>query len=195
VRILHFTHNQTAGELQYAIDLLKQKGVLYGLIIDLRGNRGGSFFESVNMAGFFLDGGVVVTTFNRTEGRKSYSAPPGDILQGVPIILLVDGNSASASELFAGALTDRDVPRAILMGEKTFGKGVGQTTEPGPDNGKFVITSFEFFTPKGNGVHGKGLIPDALLFEIFRDENADDAWQGAALKYLKFEHRALSTQR
>jgi carboxyl-terminal processing protease len=194
MHIQHFTHNQAAGELQYAVDLLEQKGVLHGVVIDLRGNGGGSFFESVNMASFFLDGGVVTTTYSRIEGRKSYSAPPGDILHGIPIVLLVDGNSASASELFAGALADRDVPRATLMGEKTFGKGVGQTTEAGPDGGKLVITSFEFFTPKGNGVHGKGLIPDPLLLETFRDEHADDAWQGAALNYLLFMHRSSQAQ-
>jgi carboxyl-terminal processing protease len=190
LRIRRFAFEQTAEELRYAIDMMKQRGVLYGLVIDLRGNGGGSFFESVNMAGFFLDGGVVTTTFSRIEGRKSYSAPQGDILLGVPIVLLVDRNSASASELFAGALSDRDVPRAILIGEKTYGKGIGQTTEAGPGGGKVVMTSFEFFTPKGNGVHGKGFTPDSSLLEIFYDEKADDAWQGAALKYLLFEHRS-----
>lgn len=195
VHIRRFTFDQTASELRYAIDRLKQSGVLRGMVIDLRGNLGGSFSESVDMAGFFLDGGVVTTTFNRTEGRKSYDAPLGDMLHGTPIVLLVDGNSASASELFAGALTDRDIPRAILMGEKTYGKGVGQTTEVGPNGGKVVITSFEFFTPKGHSVHGKGFTPDPLLLETFRDEDALDAWQGAALKYLLSERRTHQARR
>jgi carboxyl-terminal processing protease len=188
VHIQQFVDKQTGVDLLYAIDLLKQKGVLHGFVIDLRGNGGGSFFESVNMAGYFLDGGLVTTTFSRTKGKKSYSAPLGDILRGVPIVILVDRKSASASELFAGALCDRDVPRAILMGEKTYGKGVGQDFQTVPSGGMIKYTSFQFFSPLGNNIDGKGFTPDPLLLEMFRDEHADDEWQGAALNYLRSEH-------
>jgi carboxyl-terminal processing protease len=130
----------------------------------------------------------VTTTFSRTKGKKSYSAPLGDILRGVPIVILVDRKSASASELFAGALCDRDVPRAILMGEKTYGKGVGQDFQTVPSGGMIKYTSFQFFSPLGNNIDGKGFTPDPLLLEMFRDEHADDEWQGAALNYLRSEH-------
>jgi carboxyl-terminal processing protease len=188
VHIQQFVDKHTGRDLLYAIDLLKQKGDLHGFVIDLRGNLGGSFFESVDMAGFFLDGGLVTTTFRRTEGKKSYTAPLGDILRGVPIVILVDRNSASASEQFIGALCDRDIPRAILMGEKTYGKGVGQDFQTTPFGEIIKYTSLEFFSPLGNNINGKGFTPDPSLLEMFRDEHADDEWLGAALNYLRSEH-------
>lgn len=191
--VKQFSTAQTGSEILYAVERLKQKGRLRGLVIDLRGNLGGGFLEAVDMAGFFLDGGVVVTTFSRAAGRKSYEAPRGDILFGAPIVILVDKESASSSEVFAGALVDREPLRAILMGEKTYGKGVGQTTEAGPGGGMVTITSFEFFTPKGNAVHGKGFTPDPSLLEIFKHNSFSDPWEGAALNYLQFMDKKRRT--
>ncbi len=195
LHIRRFTLGQTASELKYALGRLKKNGALYGVVIDLRGNLGGIFSEAVDMAGFFLDGGVIATTFDRSEGRKIYTAPPGDILRGIPLVLLVDKNSASSSELFVGALVDRDIPRALLMGEKTYGKGVGQTITTLQGGGKVKFTSFEFFTPKGNAVQGKGFTPDPALLTTFPDLHADDPWQGAALKYLAEAHRAQKNRK
>jgi carboxyl-terminal processing protease len=162
VRIATFTET-TAGELRHAIIRLKRdnNGILNGLILDLRNNPGGVLEAGVAIAEDFLDGGVIVTADGRTpESRFRMDAVSGDLLHGAPLVLLVNGGSASASEIVAGALKDHG--RALLVGHRTYGKGSVQTVMPLSHGGALKLTTSRYFTPSGASIQGKGLVPDVL---------------------------------
>ncbi len=130
-----------------------------GVVIDLRNNPGGVLESAVEVADQLLETGVIVTADGRTPAaRFSMSATPGDILPGVPVVLLVNGGTASAAEILAGALQDHQ--RATLLGGRTFGKGSVQTVMPLAEGRAIKLTTSRYFTPSGRSIQGRGIDPD-----------------------------------
>jgi len=164
---------------------------LRGLVLDLRGNPGGVLESAVSVADAFLDQGVIVRADGRSPAaRFEFSATPGDALDGQPLVVLVDGGSASGSEIVAGAL--RDHGRATLLGERTFGKGSVQTVIPLRDGQALKLTTSRYYTPAGVSIHERGLEPDITIgpTEDARTRIAplpplQDAAVLTALQYLK----------
>jgi carboxyl-terminal processing protease len=167
VRISQF-HDTTADELTHAIDELmleaqkSQGNMLSGLVLDLRNNPGGVLDAAVDVSDLFLDSGVIVSADGRTpESRFVRNAHRGDILDGAPIVVLVNGGSASASEIVAGAL--RDHHRALILGTTTFGKGLVQTVMPLSKGRAIKLTTSRYFTPSGESINEVGISPDVLI--------------------------------
>jgi carboxyl-terminal processing protease len=163
VRITSFSET-TADDVAHALARLKRdnpKG-LQGLVLDLRNNPGGVLEASVAVADAFLDHGLIVSADGRTpDSRFRMEATPGDLINGAPIVALVNGNSASAAEILAGAL--RDHGRAELVGHKTYGKGSVQTVMPLSYGGALKLTTSRYFTPSGASIHEKGILPDVIV--------------------------------
>jgi carboxyl-terminal processing protease len=154
----------TGRKLREAVNTLKEKnsGALKGLVLDLRNNPGGVLTAAVSVADAFLSDGLIVYTEGRgPEAEQRFSATPGDILDGVPIVVLVNAGSASASEIVAGALQDNG--RAIIMGERTFGKGSVQTILPISETAALKLTTARYFTPNGRSIQAEGIEPDVPL--------------------------------
>ncbi len=194
IRISYF-NDQTTNKLKDAISAL-QKSLgkhLQGLILDLRNNPGGGPEQAVSVSSLFLDSGIVV----HIKGRKgahdqTLKATEKDILKGIPIAVLINQGSASASEIVAAAL--RDNHRAVLVGEKTFGKGSIQGLYALENYGGIKITIARFYTPKGEEIQGRGIQPDILLTQKAleplktpptKETSADDAQLQRALDVLK----------
>ncbi len=163
-RITSFTEN-TASELAAAITRLKERahGRLNGFILDLRNNPGGLLDAAVDVTGELVDGGTVVTTRGRnTEDDHVYRAPvAGDLLPGVPMVVLINSASASAAEIVAGALQDQH--RARLIGTRSFGKGSVQTIIPLEGHGALRLTTALYYTPSGRSIQGHGITPDIIV--------------------------------
>ncbi len=162
VRISTFS-DTTPTELKRSIDELDElnHARLKGLVLDLRGNGGGVLDDGTAVADAFLDRGVIVTADGRSPEAQLYvDATPGDLLHGAPMAVLVDGDSASASEIVAGAL--RDHARATLVGSRTYGKGSIQSIVP-LSKGAIKLTTAHFFTPSGASIQGTGIVPDILV--------------------------------
>jgi carboxyl-terminal processing protease len=162
VRISTFS-DTTPDDLKRAILNLKSdnNGKIHGLVLDLRNNPGGVLESGVAVADDFLESGVIVTADGRTpEARFEMDATPGDLIEGAPLVVLVNAGSASASEIVAGALKDHG--RALLIGRRTYGKGSVQTVMPLARGGAVKLTTSRYFTPSGASIHGKGLMPDLL---------------------------------
>ncbi len=163
--ISHFSETTTA-DLERAIDTMKRQngGSLQGLVLDLRNNPGGVLEAAVGVSDLFLDDGIIVTADGRAPDAKfEMDAQPGDLLEGAPVVVLVNGGSASASEIVAGALKDHH--RATLLGQQTYGKGSVQTVMPLSDGHALKLTTSKYFTPSGVSIHGKGITPDVLVDE------------------------------
>jgi carboxyl-terminal processing protease len=163
VRISQFSET-TGDDLNSTLkDLRKHNGApLKGLVLDLRDNPGGVLEAAVAVADAFLDSGVIVTAKGRTADSKfEMDATPGDVLNGAPIIVLVNGGSASAAEIVAGALKDQH--RARLMGRTTFGKGSVQTIIPLSDDRAVKLTTSLYYTPSGVSINHRGIAPDIEL--------------------------------
>lgn len=166
VRIAQFQSN-TGENLTNFITKLKQENgdKLKGLILDLRNNPGGVLNASVDVADAFLEKGLVVYTDGRVrDSHQKFNAKPVDVLKGAPLIVLINGGSASASEIVAGALQDHK--RAILMGSKSFGKGSVQTVVPMDDGAALKITTARYYTPSGRSIQAEGITPDILLENV-----------------------------
>ena len=148
-----------------AITILEKalaQGPLRGIVLDLRNNPGGVLGASVDMAGAFLDGGLVVYTEGRhPQAADRYEAQSGDMLNGAPIVVLINGGSASASEIVAGALQDRR--RAVIMGTRSFGKGSVQTILPINDTRAVKLTTALYYTPNGRSIQAEGIVPDIVV--------------------------------
>ena len=163
VRISQFNEN-TASELSRAVDALQDDfsaagDELRGLVLDLRNNPGGILDSAVDVSDLFLDRGVIVQAEGRTsEAHFVREAGTGDILDGTPIVVLVNKGSASASEIVAGALQDHH--RALVVGTETFGKGLVQTVMPLSRGRAIKLTTSRYFTPSGDSIHEKGIEPD-----------------------------------
>jgi len=135
---------------------------LSGVILDLRNNPGGLLDQAVAVSDAFLDKGEIVSTRGRrSEDAQRYNARPGDIASGLPVAVLINGGSASASEIVAGALQDHH--RAILLGTKSFGKGSVQTIIPLPGHGAMRLTTARYYTPSGRSIQAKGIDPDIIV--------------------------------
>lgn len=162
VRITTFSET-TPADLNRAITELQNASPtgLKGLVLDLRNNPGGVLESGVAVADAFLEEGLIVSADGRTaDARFRMEATPGDLLNGAPLVVLVNGGSASASEIVAGAL--RDHGRAKLIGHKTYGKGSVQTVMPLSHGGAIKLTTSRYFTPSGASIHEKGIIPDIV---------------------------------
>src|SRR5690242_244331 len=163
VRITSFNEQTDVG-LNNAIKNLKQQagGKLSGVILDLRNNPGGLLDQAVAVSDAFLDRGEIVSTRGRrSEDAQRYNARPGDIASGLPVAVLINGGSASASEIVAGALQDHH--RAILLGTKSFGKGSVQTIIPLPGHGAMRLTTARYYTTSGRSIQTKGIMPDITV--------------------------------
>ncbi len=143
-----------------------------GVVVDLRNNPGGVLESAVEVADQFLESGLIVTADGRTPAaRFRMSATPGDVLPGVPVVLLVNGTTASAAEILAGALQDHH--RAVLLGRRTFGKGSVQTVMPLADGRAIKLTTSRYFTPAGRSIQGHGIEPE-YLFDAVDSIDASD---------------------
>lgn len=160
LRVTQFQNN-TGHDAQQHLARLQEQGPLNGLVLDLRNNPGGVLNAAVQLADLFLDDGLVVYTQGREAGsRTNFNATPGDILNGTPVIVLVNAGSASASEIVAGALQDQE--RAILVGQRTFGKGSVQTILPLHGERGLKLTTARYYTPSGRSIQAEGIRPDIL---------------------------------
>ncbi len=158
---------QTGPNMIEAIDKLKKDndGQLKGLVLDLRNNPGGVLNAAVAVSDAFLEKGLIVYTEGRVKDSQfRFNATPEDVLKGAPIVVLVNGGSASASEIVAGALQDQK--RAIVMGTKTFGKGSVQTILPMTNDSALKLTTARYFTPNGRSIQAEGIVPDVVLENV-----------------------------
>jgi carboxyl-terminal processing protease len=193
VRIVSFGEH-TESEFIAALDQLRReaRGPLGGFVLDLRNDPGGLLDTAVRVAGDFLDDGLVVTTRGRhQDDNETYSAPNnGDKLKGVAVMVLINGASASASEIVAGALQDRK--RATLIGTRSFGKGSVQTIIPLDGQGALRLTTARYYTPSGRSIQGDGIVPDIVVLpskdaadirgEIVHEGNLPGALKNDTLK-------------
>jgi carboxyl-terminal processing protease len=163
-RISTFDEN-TSTQLRNAIARMKQQagGSFSGFILDLRNDAGGLLDAAVEAAADFLDSGTVVTTRGRdADENRIYEAPPnGDLIRYVPMVVLINGASASASEIVAGALQDNH--RATVLGTRSFGKGSVQSIIPIEDHGALRLTTALYYTPSGRSIQGQGIAPDQVI--------------------------------
>jgi len=162
LRITSFSEQTDTG-LEAQFKKLKDQagGKLVGIVLDLRNNPGGLLDQAVAVSDDFLDKGEIVSTRGRhAEDAQRYNARPGDIADGLPMVVLINGGSASASEIVAGALQDHH--RAIMLGTKSFGKGSVQTIIPVPGHGAIRLTTARYFTPSGRSIQALGIDPDIV---------------------------------
>jgi carboxyl-terminal processing protease len=171
VRITTFNEQTDVG-LNNAVKSLKQQAnnKLIGVVLDLRNNPGGLLDQAVAVSDAFLDKGEIVSTRGRrSDDAQRYNARPGDIAAGLPMAVLINGGSASASEIVAGALQDHH--RAILIGTRSFGKGSVQTIIPLAGHGAMRLTTARYYTPSGRSIQAKGIDPD-IVVEAAKIEHA-----------------------
>lgn len=163
VRITSFSE-KTSKHLKEGIAKLKEesKGKMKGLVLDLRNNPGGLLDQAVEVSDIFLEKGEIVSTRSRkAEETKRFNARPGDLTNGLPVVVMVNTGSASASEIVAGALQDHR--RAIILGTKTFGKGSVQTIIPLAGHGAMRLTTSRYYTPSGKSIQAVGIEPDIVV--------------------------------
>jgi len=163
IRISNF-QSKTARDLVSELSNLKKenKNELKGLVLDLRNNPGGVLSAAADVSDAFINEGKLVYTQGRIANSAfEFNAKPGDIMNGSPVVVLINGGSASASEIVAGALQDHH--RAIIMGSKSFGKGSVQTIQELRSGGAVKITTARYFTPSGRSIQGEGITPDIIL--------------------------------
>jgi carboxyl-terminal processing protease len=172
IRISSFNEQTTEGLHKAIGDVVKQipQDKLAGYVLDLRNNPGGLLDQAVSVVSTFLTRGEVVSTRGRTpEETQRYTAKGGDVTKGKPLVVLINGGSASASEIVAGALHDHK--RATLIGTRSFGKGSVQTIIPlGASNGALALTTARYFTPSGHSIQAQGVSPDIEILQDVPDE-------------------------
>jgi carboxyl-terminal processing protease len=171
IRVISFTE-KTYNDLEKAIDTIEDQvpdEKLKGFVLDLRLNPGGLLDQAINVSDAFLDRGEIVSTRGRNpEETRRYNSRPGDLTDGKPIVVLVNGGSASASEIVAGALQDHK--RATVVGTRSFGKGSVQTIIPLGENGALRLTTALYYTPSGKSIQGIGIKPDILVLQPLPEE-------------------------
>ena len=173
IRISQF-QSATGTSMRKQLSELKKEngGELKGLVLDLRNNPGGVLNASVSVADAFVSKGKIVYTEGRVkDSLLTFNASPNDLLKGAPIVVLVNGGSASASEIVAGALQDHH--RAIIMGTKTFGKGSVQTIMPMNNGAALKITTARYFTPSGRSIQAEGIEPDIEVEQLELSKKGD----------------------
>jgi carboxyl-terminal processing protease len=185
VRITNF-QSRTGTDLLKAISELQKEATLEGLILDLRNNPGGVLTGAVKVSDAFINDGLIVYTEGRIDDSSHrYPATPGDSLNGAPMVVLINGGSASASEIVAGALQDHN--RAIIMGTKSFGKGSVQTIQELRNGSAVKLTTARYFTPNGRSIQAKGIIPDISLKTL--KLSASDSNDGASFSESDLDGR------
>ncbi len=193
IRITTFNQNVDDGLLKAIEEIKAELGPkLNGYVLDLRNNPGGLLDQAIATADVFLDKGEIVSTRGRHEkDTKRDNATPGDFADGLPMVVLINGGSASASEIVAGALKDHK--RAILLGTKSFGKGSVQTVMPLPGHGAMRLTTARYYTPSGLSIQATGIEPDieveqatieSLKERRLREENLKGALDNAITKKI-----------
>jgi len=195
IRIGEFQED-TADELTRALGKLqKQHGPLRGAVLDLRSNPGGLLTSAVGVSDDFLNSGMIVSTRGRlTQSRLKFSATPGDLLNGAPMVVLVDNGTASAAEIVTGALKDNH--RALVMGRRTFGKGSVQTILPLGNGDAVKLTTARYYTPDGTSIQVAGITPDIVLgnVTVAADRNPsldDDEHEGDLPNHLAGNQAAV----
>ncbi|MFT6339935.1 MAG: carboxyl-terminal processing protease [Alcanivorax sp.] len=172
LRISQFQNN-TGNDARKALDKLAKEDSLRGLVLDLRNNPGGVLGGAVEVADLFMDNGLIVYTQGREKSSRSdFNAKPGDRLNGMPMVVLVNGGSASASEIVAGALQDQG--RAIVVGNRTFGKGSVQTVLPLSKDKALKLTTARYYTPDGRSIQAEGIEPDIAVDVVTKLEVRED---------------------
>jgi carboxyl-terminal processing protease len=180
IKLNHF-QEKSGQEVRTALKRLENSGKVAGLILDMRNNPGGLLDEAIEVANLFLDGGVIVSTIGRNKEDKEVKyAKSGVARLDFPMIVLVNGSSASAAEIVAGALKDHK--RALVAGSRTFGKGSVQTVIPLADDVGLKLTIARYYTPNGISIQAKGIEPDLALEDFDSD----------AVKKLRRRSRATS---
>jgi carboxyl-terminal processing protease len=190
IRITTF-NEQTEAKLREAVEGLQSElgDKMMGVVVDLRNNPGGLLEQAVQVADTFLDRGEIVSTRGRRpDSIQRFNARAGDLLEGRPMVVLINGGSASASEIVAGALQDHG--RAIVMGTPSFGKGSVQTIMPLPGHGAIRLTTARYFTPAGTSIQAKGITPDIEV----RQSHVEVIDQGAARREADLRGRLENDQ-
>jgi carboxyl-terminal processing protease len=185
IQISSFSEQTTEG-LEWAVKQLKKEigPKLKGYIVDLRNNPGGLLDQAVSVSDDFLDRGAIVITKSRNlEETQRSNATPGDITGGKKLVVLVNGGSASASEIVAGALQDHR--RATIVGTRSFGKGSVQTIIPLGSNGALRLTTARYYTPSGRSIQAKGIEPDAVVEEDLPEDPKKAAVSGESEASLR----------
>jgi len=184
VRLTTFSDTTTSGMEKSINEIRKELGDKFqGLILDLRNNPGGLLNQSISVADSFLDQGEIVSTQGRKEDDTSrIFAKKGDLIDGKPLIVLINSGSASASEIVAGALKDHG--RAIIVGTRSFGKGSVQSIIPLPGNGAMRLTTARYYTPSGISIQAKGIEPD-IKVEAGMTETKEEANQNRREENLR----------
>ena len=192
IRITQFNEQTTDGLKQAINDLNAQLGAdkIKGYVVDLRNNPGGLLDQAISVSDTFLEKGEIVSTRGRNpEETQRFNARPGDMTKGKPVIVLINGGSASASEIVAGALQDHK--RATLIGTRTFGKGSVQTIIPlGAGNGALRLTTARYYTPSGRSIQAKGISPDIEVLQDVPDNlkaQTDSKGEASLRGHLKAE--------
>jgi len=193
IRISAF-NQKTSEELKKALNQLSTQlsmKRLKGYVIDLRNNPGGLLDQAILVSDAFLESGEIVSTRGRTaQETERFIARPGDVAKGKPIIVLINGGSASASEIVAGALQDHK--RATIIGTRSFGKGSVQSIIPlGSANGALLLTTARYFTPSGRSIQAKGITPDIEVLQEVPAEmrHADSSSESSLRGHLKADGR------
>lgn len=171
IRLVSFQGERTIQQLVEAIKEIKEKipnDKLKGYILDLRNNGGGLLDQAIAVSDALLERGEIVSTRGRNDGSQRYNAKAGDLTNGKPLIVLINGGSASASEIVAGALQDHK--RATLLGSRSFGKGSVQTVMPIGNFGALKLTTARYYTPSGRSIQAKGIQPDIELIQDLPEE-------------------------
>lgn len=182
LRVTTFNQN-TYDSLKTAIEKTKKdsKGKLAGYVLDLRNNPGGLLDQAISVSDAFLDKGEIVSTRGRDDKDiKRDNATAGDLTDGLPIVVLINGGSASAAEIVAGALQDHK--RAIVMGTRSFGKGSVQTVVPLPGHGAMRLTTARYYTPSGRSIQAKGIDPDIIVEAATIQKIGDESFHEEDLK-------------
>ncbi len=182
IRITTFNQNTETGVKKAISEIKKELGTeLAGYVIDLRNNPGGLLNQAIAVSDAFLDKGEIVSTRGREEDdTKRDNATPGDLAEGLPLVVLINGGSASASEIVAGALQDHK--RAIVLGTESFGKGSVQTIIPLPGHGAMRLTTARYYTPSGRSIQAKGIDPDIRVEQAKIEEFKIDRLRESDLK-------------
>jgi carboxyl-terminal processing protease len=190
IRISQFNEQTSEGLKKAITDITAQlqRDKLKGYILDLRNNPGGLLDQAISVSDAFLERGEIVSTRGRNaEETQRYSARPGDLTNSKPVIVLINGGSASASEIVAGALQDHK--RSTILGTRSFGKGSVQTIIPlGNNNGALRLTTARYYTPSGKSIQAKGIVPDIEVLQDVPDElksRADTKGEASLRGHLK----------
>jgi carboxyl-terminal processing protease len=190
IRVTQFNEQTTEGVKKMIADLASQipADKLKGFVVDLRNNPGGLLDQAISVSDIFLDRGEIVSTRGRNvEETQRFNARSGDLTKGKPIIVLINGGSASASEIVAGALQDHK--RATVLGTRSFGKGSVQTIIPlGAGNGALRLTTARYYTPSGKSIQAKGISPDIEVLQDVPDDmkaRADSKGESSLRGHLK----------